>query len=95
MLHFVTFDNEIQDTPERTAFKSEEKIKPTLETDSESAIDNEQKQLRKTVTEDFDFGLVPVLTPLGHVSYVTKYTYEKGKETDGSKLNFWRPLKRQ
>lgn len=95
MLHFVTFDNEIQDTPERTAFKSEEKIKPTLETDSGSAIDNEQKKLRKTVTEDFEFGLVPVLTPLGHVSYVTKYTYEKGKETDGSKLNFWRPLKRQ
>jgi hypothetical protein len=38
-----------------------------------------------------DLGLVPVLTPLGHVSYVSREEYYSNKD-EAKGWNFWRPI---
>lgn len=52
--------------------------------DTDLVIDN---------VETMESGMVPILSPLGHLSYISRETYEREKERPGSKLNFWRPLK--
>ena len=94
MLQYVTSDKEIDDITKLQDAKHQKEKKNPSKINSERIIDKEQQKLRKSVTEDLNFGLVPVLTPLGHVSYITKGGYEGGRETDGSDVNFWRPLRR-
>lgn len=95
MLQYVTSDKEIDDiTKLQDAKRQKEKEIPS-KINSECIIDEEQEKLKKSVIEDLNFGLVPVLTPLGHVSYISKGSYEREKEKDGSGLNFWRPLRRK
>jgi len=95
MLQYVTSDKEIEDLTKLPVAKHKSEKGDPSKVESKRMIDKEEEELKKSVTEDLNYGLVPVLTPLGHVSYISKHSYETEKENDGSKLNFWRPLKRE
>jgi len=62
--------------------------------DTESEEDPQQLDVKKLTAQMSPFDLVPILSPFGDVSYITRESYEKSKETPNSdKINFWGPAK--
>jgi len=64
-------------------------ITQPIEEDSLEKFDAEK------LTDDMSqFDLVPVLSPCGQLSYITRKAYEQSRETPTSdKINFWGPIK--
>jgi hypothetical protein len=89
MLQYVTFGNEMVDAIKLEDVKGSESAMKSLDTPSvEREIDlNELIELKK-ILEDPDCGLVPILTPIGDISYISVAAYEKEKNLH----NFWMPI---
>lgn len=80
---------------ERPREETKKKLLTNIETTHPIEDDALEKFDVDKVTDAMSqFDLVPILSPCGHLSYITRKSYEESKEPhDSGKVNFWRPLK--
>jgi len=102
MLKFIIADDEKKNTSETEnvsktfGYKGYRKV--NLDDDlgvdeSSQSKDQGHQNSKSSEIEHIKMGFVPILSPLGHLSYIARETYEREKETSESKLNFWRLAK--